>query len=133
MTMMKTCRNRIATLALPAALLFASGAASGEEAPIVEEEPEEAAPVQVVTGIFDGMVISTADVYGNIEVRAMSYGPGFCTTHITVGDQTVSIAAPPAIYSGWVTATSHSGSIGFAVSKRDICDTGTEVQVRYWK
>lgn len=94
---------------------------------------QETEPRLVETSFFNGMTIRTADVYGNIEARAFSYGPGFCTTHVSVGGETISIMAPPAVYSSWTLVTSHSGSIGFSVSKEDQCDTGTEVQIRYWK
>jgi hypothetical protein len=88
---------------------------------------------QVVVGLWQGMTIKTSNSWANVEVRAMSFGPGFCATHITVGDKTVAIAAPPATYSGWVTANSHGGSVNFSISKDDKCDTGTQAQVRYWR
>ena len=88
---------------------------------------------QVVVGLIDGMVIQTGNSWGNVEVRAKSFGPGFCATHVTVGDKTVSIAAPPLAYSNWVVVNSYGGSVSFAISKEDICDTGTIAEVRYWK
>lgn len=88
---------------------------------------------QAVTGLVNGMTIRTSDSWANVEVRAMSFGPGFCATHITVGDKTVSYAAPPAVYGPWVIAASHGGRVSFEVSKSDQCDTGTQAQVRYWR
>ena len=88
---------------------------------------------QVVVGLVDGMYIQTGNSWGNVEVRAKSFGPGFCATHVTVGDKTVSIAAPPYAYSGWVIVNSYGGSVSFQISKEDICDTGTVAEVRYWK
>ncbi|MEQ8379024.1 hypothetical protein [Parvibaculum sp.] len=118
---------------LPELIVVAAFCIAVDGAQRAAAEGAESAPVQTVTNTFNGMTIVTADVYGNIEARAYSYGPGFCTTHVTVGDKTVNIAAPPAIYSPWTEVISHSGSIGFSVSKDDQCDTGTEVQIRYWK
>lgn len=89
--------------------------------------------VQVVAPLINGMTIRTGDSWGNVEVRAKSFGPGFCATHVTVGDKTVSIAAPPMSWSGWVVANSYGGSVSFEISKEDICDTGTIAEVRYWK
>lgn len=91
------------------------------------------AATQVETGLVQGMTISTSDSWANVEVRAMSFGPGFCATHITVGDRTVSYAAPPGIYGPWVIVASHGGRVSFEVSKADQCDTGTQAQVRYWR
>lgn len=88
---------------------------------------------QVVIGLVDGMTIQTGNAWANVEVRAMSFGPGFCATHITVGDKTISVAAPPAVYSGWYVANSHGGRVSFTVSKQDQCDTGTLAQVRYFR
>lgn len=90
-------------------------------------------PRLVEANLVNGMIIRTGNVYGNVEARAYSYGPGFCTTHVSAAEKTVSILAPPAVYSNWVVVTSHSGSIGLSVTKEDQCDTGTEVQVRYWQ
>lgn len=113
--------------------LLAIGIAACTPTPPPPPPPPPPPGQQVVTNYHGGMTIRTANAYGNIETRAMSYGPGFCTTHVSVGDKTVSIAAPPAVYTPWVTVRSHSGSLTFPVSKTDQCDTGTEVQIRYWK
>ncbi len=88
---------------------------------------------QTVTGLVDGMTIRTGNSWANIEVRAMSMGPGFCATHITVGDKTITVAAPPLVYSTWYIANSHGGSVSFDISKADQCDVGTLAQIRYYR
>lgn len=93
--------------------------------------PASAAEQRVV-GLVDGMTIRTGNSWANVEVRAQSFGPGFCSTEVTVGDKTVIIAAPPLTYSGWTIVNSHGGSVSFEISKRDNCDTGAMAQVRYW-
>lgn len=92
-----------------------------------------ASATQTTETLYDGMVIRTANVVGNVSVRAYSFGPGFCTTKITIDDKSVNFAAPPATYGPWLDVKSHSGAFSFAISKEDKCDTRTEVQVRYWK
>ena len=92
-----------------------------------------AAATQVEVGLVEGMTITTADSWANVEVRAMSFGPGMCSTHISVGDKTVNYAAPPGIYGPWVIVASHGGRVSYQVSKSDQCDTGTQAQVRYWR
>jgi len=87
---------------------------------------------QITSGIVDGMTIRTGNSWGNVEVRAMSMGPGFCSTHISVGDRTVNVAAPPGVYTPWMIVNSHGGRVSFNIGKDDICDTGTIAQVRYW-
>jgi hypothetical protein len=88
---------------------------------------------QIVTGLVNGMTIQTSDSIANVEVHAMSFGPGFCATNITVGGKTIVVAAPPGIYSEWMIANSHIGKVSFSISKDDICDTGTQAEVRYWR
>lgn len=88
---------------------------------------------QVVVGLVNGMTIQTGNSWANVEVRAMSMGPGFCATHITVGDKTISVAAPPMVYSSWYIANSHGGKVSFSISKDDKCDTGTLAEVRYFR
>jgi hypothetical protein len=132
---------RAATGTAAGLLIFAlSGCATTSLPPPPEAQVESILPPppppphgQVIEGLVDGASIRTSNSYGNIEVRAMSYGPAVCTTHITVGDRTVSIAAPPAAYSPWVMANSHTASLSFNIGKRDQCDTRTEAQIRYWK
>lgn len=92
-----------------------------------------AASAQIVAGLVDGMTIDTGNVWGNVEVRAKSMGPGFCATNISVGDKTVAVAAPPFVYSDWQVANSHGGEVSFKLGKEDKCDTGTLAEVRYWK
>lgn len=92
----------------------------------------DAAEQQRVVGLVDGMVVTTSDSWANVEVRAKSFGPGFCSTEVTVGDKTIIIAAPPIVYSAWTIVNSHGGSVDFTVSKKDNCDTGTLAEVRYF-
>lgn len=99
---------------------------------ILASSSSASAAEQRTVGLVDGMVIKTSNSWGNVEVRAQSFGPGFCSTEVTVGDKTVIIAAPPLTYSSWIIANSYGGSVTFSISKSDNCDTGTMAQVRYW-
>ncbi len=120
-----TSATRVAVIAIACSWLGACATAGAAAT--------DAGGEQVVTNYYDGLVVRTANAYGNIETRAMSYGPGACTTHVSAGDKTVSFVAPPATYSSWVVIRSHTGSMSFPISKSDQCSTGTEVQIRYWK
>lgn len=91
-------------------------------------------PTQIVVPFIDGMTITTADVVGNIEVRAMSHGPGFCNVTFSAGaGQSANFLAPPITYSPWTTLTSNFGANNFTLSSDVQCDTGVVAEVRYWK
>lgn len=86
----------------------------------------------IVTALVDGMIISgDENILQHIEVRAKSFGPGLCETHISFIGETVAIAAPPHKWSDWkqlgpaISGTSEK--IGF----RSVCETGSNGQVRY--
>ncbi|MCJ9720793.1 hypothetical protein MOV66_10240 [Agrobacterium sp. SHOUNA12C] len=88
---------------------------------------------QVVVPLVDGMTIQTADVTANVEVRARSYGPGFCAVKASAGSQEIGIAAPPEVWSDWFVVASHLGRATFSLSSEVICDTGAQFEVRYYR
>lgn len=88
---------------------------------------------QTIIPLVDGMTINTADVAANVEVRARSYGPGFCAVKASAGGQEIGIAAPPGIWSDWFTLTSHLGKATFVINSEVVCDTGAQFEVRYYK
>jgi hypothetical protein len=89
---------------------------------------------KTVTGLVDGMVITTSDSVANVEARAQSQGPGLCATKVSAEPgNTVAIAATPGVYSNWVTIASHVGSVSFTLHTTIDCDTGALFQVRYYR
>jgi len=90
---------------------------------------------RVEVPFIDGMTITTSNSVANVEVRAQSFGPGFCSVifNASPGGSDKQIAAPPGTYSGWIVLVSHIGSATFKISNRVECDTGVLAQVRYYK
>lgn len=86
-----------------------------------------------IVPLVSGMTITTADVVGNVEVRAKSLGPGFCGVKISGGGRNIGIAAPPAAWSSWFNLVSHMNKSIFKVEGEIICDTGALMEVRYQK
>ena len=80
------------------------------------------------------LTITTSNSIATIEVRHMSYGPGFCTveTRSSLGGGNVA-AAPPLVYGPWHTLETHAGVITLKISTEAKCDTGARSQVRYFK
>lgn len=83
---------------------------------------------------FGTTSIQTSNSVANIEVRHLSYGPGFCNvdTRSSLG-KTITTAAPPAFWSPWQVLESHIGEISLTISNTVNCDTGVRSQVKYWK
>jgi len=92
-----------------------------------------AAPTQVVAPFIDGMTITTGDVVGNVEVRAMSMGPGACGVTFSAGSDSTQFLAMPGVYSPWTVLTSNIGVVNFTLGENVVCDTGVVAEVRYWK
>ena len=78
--------------------------------------------------------ITTGNAIAPIEVRHMSYGPGFCTVETSTSlGKTISAAAPPLVYGPWIRIEAHIGIVSMTISTRAQCDTGARTQVRYFK
>ena len=80
------------------------------------------------------LTITTSNSIAMIEVRHMSYGPGFCTveTRTSLGGGNVA-AAPPLVYGAWHILEAHAGVVTMTISTEAKCDTGARSQVRYFK
>ena len=89
-------------------------------------------PVQVVVPFSDGMVVNTADVVANLEVRAESLGPGGCGIQFSKIGVTIGFVAPPLTYSPWTVLTGSVGKNRFELHDSVKCDTGILGQVRYF-
>jgi hypothetical protein len=88
----------------------------------------------VIEEYFSTTSIKTSNSIANVEVRHLSYGPGFCNvdTRSSLG-KTITTAAPPAIWSPWQVLEIHMGEISLTISNTVNCDTGVRSQVKYWK
>lgn len=104
--------------------------------------PSSAAPVDrlpagckwVEREYRDDVRIETCDAVASIQVRAMSFGPGFCAVEIrtrTIPAERIGITAPPIVFSGWVTLVNHFGRYSVGIENAVICDTGVRTQLRY--
>lgn len=80
------------------------------------------------------LTITTSNSIATIEVRHMSYGPGFCTveTKSSLGAGNVA-AAPPLVYGPWHPIEAHAGAVTLTITTEAKCDTGARSQVRYFK
>jgi hypothetical protein len=105
--------------------------------PDVEVAPSQGSPSsgaqQTIVPLVPGMTVTTADVVGNVEVRARSHGPGFCAVGATGGDGSASILAPPLAWSTWTVLFSHLNQTTATIDSTIECGTGTDLEIRYWK
>lgn len=88
----------------------------------------------VIDEYFSSTRIETSNSIANIEVRHLSFGPGFCDveTRSSLGGVSKTLA-PPAIWGPWGVLESHIGEVGLTITNTVNCDTGVRSQVRYWK
>lgn len=93
-----------------------------------------AADSKYQTSLVSGMTVTTANSVATVEVRAKSFGPGFCGVNFSTdhGDK-VTISAPPLAYSDWRSLASHIGSVTYRVEYEATCDTGALAEIRYFK
>lgn len=89
-------------------------------------------PGQNVTlPLISGMTVRTANVVDNVQIRAKSYGPGFCAISVSSTFGSVNFLAPPLVWSNWATLFSHINSVATTVSTSAECDTGALFEIRY--
>jgi len=87
---------------------------------------------QITAPIVDGMDLTTADVVGNVDVRAKSAGPGFCSVGVSSPLGSAQILAPPGVWSEWTNLFSHLSKVTTQLGTSVDCDTGAQFEVRYW-
>lgn len=87
---------------------------------------------KIVIPAVDGQVIQLKpDALQQVEFRAKSMGPGFCSVIAGLGSDVVNIAAPPLSWSSWARLpTAHSGG-AFSIRFSPQCDTGAVGEIRY--
>lgn len=91
-------------------------------------------PEQVVSEFSETISVETANVIANVEVRHLSFGPGFCSvdTRSSLGAH-ITTNAPPGVWSGWQVIEPHAGKITVTLSTSVNCDGDVRSQVRYLK
>lgn len=92
----------------------------------------QVAAKQTTSQLVDRMVIHLKPgLLQQIEVRAKSFGPGFCEVRVTFLDKQVVIVGPPLTWSTWTkvgpAVTGGSRNVGFTPK----CDTDALGEVRY--
>jgi hypothetical protein len=88
---------------------------------------------EITVSLHNGMSISTCNCVANIQVRAKSFGPGFCDTRISNNfGHSVQISAPPFTWSNWEVLNSHIGEMTFTINVSAKCDTGALFEIKYF-
>lgn len=123
-----------------AVAFLSAGTEAGLAAPTLDDfgedlvDPVPAPPVLTTSPLVSGMSIRTADVVGNVKVRAKSLGPGFCAVSISAtGGGRSNFMAPPLTWSPWATLYSHLGASSALLSAQADCDTGALFEVQYFR
>ena len=96
-------------------------------------EVSASANEQVVEILVDGHTITTSDSVATVEVRAQSFGPGFCGVTFSTLGGVASFLAPPLTWSEWTQLAAHIGKVSYIISVQPVCDTGVMAEIRYYK
>lgn len=95
--------------------------------------PAAVAAREVTVSLHNGMSITTCNCVANVQVRAKSFGPGFCDTRISNSfGNAVQISAPPFSWSNWEILNSHLGEVTYTINVSAECDTGALFEVKYF-
>lgn len=86
---------------------------------------------KTVVLLVNGMTITTGNSYATVEVRAKSFGPGFCAVDVHANGDTAGVLAPPFVWSTWQNLSNHIGTVSYTLSYDKKCDTDALVEVRY--
>ena len=92
-----------------------------------------ASAMQTTQPLTNGMTITTSNSVANVEVRAKSFGPGFCAVGISSPYGQSNFLAPPLTWSPWTHLFSHMGAITATLGTSVGCSTGAVFEVRYFK
>lgn len=88
---------------------------------------------KTVVPFVNGMSISTSNSISTVEVRAKSFGPGFCGVRFNTMGGTTQFLAPPLLWGEWMQLTVHMGEVNYTITNEVLCDTGVVAEVRYQK
>jgi len=88
---------------------------------------------QVSNKVIDGMVLRLApNALQQVEVRAQSFGPGFCQVEFSFADKRKGMLAPPLPkWSDWTKLDPAIQGGSHALGFSEKCDTGAIAEVRY--
>lgn len=89
---------------------------------------------EVTSPVIDGMTLRLGNYVQRVQVRAKSFGPGFCAVTFELGGQSKGVSAPPLTWSNWFDVGPayigpQSPTLGFSIG----CDTGAIAEVKYLK
>ncbi|AYN25521.1 hypothetical protein D8682_00725 (plasmid) [Buttiauxella sp. 3AFRM03] len=100
--------------------------------PIVDNDSQE-----VVSPLFNGMLVETGNVTGTILVRAKSNSTLSCDVSFSTLSEQANVKAPPGEWSNWVPLIAHksrvSYSVNYSINDNAQCSTSVEPQIKYMR
>lgn len=90
---------------------------------------------EVISPLFNSMMVETSNVSGAIFVRAKSNASISCDISFSTLTDHVTVKAPPKKWSDWIELTTHNGrasySVDYSIMDNKNCSTSIEPQIKY--
>lgn len=112
-----------------------SGGATGVELLVTATDTGSTDPGQeeIIVSVFDGMVLRLeSGALQQVDLRAQSFGPGFCGVEGELAGGSYGFLAPPIVWSRWIPIGPGIVGGSWTLTFRPICDTDAIAQVRYF-